>query len=316
LAFLVGLSGFLAVGSDVAQAQQLDAGKPPGQIFSSTCAVCHRSPRGLLKSVSPGALPGFLRQHYTTGADMAGVMAAYVLGNGGTDRVAEPPAKREPKQRAKGDVPDVGTRTPEGREQAKEQSKSAKQRAAAKKSKSDPAAEAAKQDAAKGQADKDKEEIAKPDASKPDATKPEPEKVEAAKPALPATPATDAAKPEATSAEPARDAPSAVAAPAQPPAAPRQPTSLLTLPGFPPPVAEPESAATPASGEATTAAPAQSPAASETPSTPTAAETPKAESAKPAEAGDGTKLDIMQEEVHAPAPARSGQKKRVPHPAQ
>ena len=65
-----------------ATAQNLEAGKPPSQIFSSTCSLCHKSSRGLLKSVSPGSLPGFLRQHYTTSTDMAASMSAYVLSNG------------------------------------------------------------------------------------------------------------------------------------------------------------------------------------------------------------------------------------------
>ena len=65
-----------------AAAQNLEAGKPPSQIFSSTCSICHKSSRGLLKSVSPGSLPGFLREHYTTSRDMASVMAAFVLSNG------------------------------------------------------------------------------------------------------------------------------------------------------------------------------------------------------------------------------------------
>ena len=65
-----------------ADAQNLEAGKPPSQIFSSTCSLCHKSARGLLKSVAPGSLPGFLRQHYTTSTDMAAAMSAYVLSNG------------------------------------------------------------------------------------------------------------------------------------------------------------------------------------------------------------------------------------------
>jgi hypothetical protein len=65
-----------------AGAENLEAGKPPSAIFSSTCSLCHKSSRGLLKSVSPGSLPGFLRQHYTTSSDMAAAMSAYVLSNG------------------------------------------------------------------------------------------------------------------------------------------------------------------------------------------------------------------------------------------
>ncbi|MES2031983.1 MAG: hypothetical protein V4477_22620, partial [Pseudomonadota bacterium] len=69
-----------------AQAQNLEAGKSPSQIFAGGCAVCHKSPRGLLKTVAPGALPAFLRQHYTTSTDMAASMAAYVVSNGAADR--------------------------------------------------------------------------------------------------------------------------------------------------------------------------------------------------------------------------------------
>src|SRR5689334_20599703 len=90
LALLVSLCGWTSAVQPAA-AQALDAGKPPAQIFNGTCAACHRSPRGLVRNVSAGSLPGFLRQHYTTGNDMAGTMATYVLGNGGTDRVVEPP---------------------------------------------------------------------------------------------------------------------------------------------------------------------------------------------------------------------------------
>jgi hypothetical protein len=69
-----------------ARAENLDAGKSPSQIFSGTCSECHKSPRGLLKSVPAGSLPGFLRQHYTTGGQMASVLSAYLISNGAADR--------------------------------------------------------------------------------------------------------------------------------------------------------------------------------------------------------------------------------------
>jgi hypothetical protein len=68
-----------------AQAQNLEAGKSPSQIFAGTCSACHKSPRGLLKSVSASALPGFLRQHYTTSSDMASLLASYLVSNGAGD---------------------------------------------------------------------------------------------------------------------------------------------------------------------------------------------------------------------------------------
>jgi hypothetical protein len=69
-----------------AQAQEnLDAGKSPSQLFAGNCNACHKSPRGLLKTVAPGSLPGFLRQHYTTGPEMAGVLSSYLVSNGAGD---------------------------------------------------------------------------------------------------------------------------------------------------------------------------------------------------------------------------------------
>ena len=83
LATVTLLIGCLLAG--VAAAENLDAGKSPSQIFSNTCNACHKSPRGLLKSVSASSLPGFLRQHYTTGTDMAAMLSSYLISNGAAD---------------------------------------------------------------------------------------------------------------------------------------------------------------------------------------------------------------------------------------
>ncbi|MDA9424665.1 hypothetical protein XH97_21480, partial [Bradyrhizobium sp. CCBAU 53380] len=85
LATVLLLIGFGATDAVLAQATNLEAGKTPSQLFAQTCNACHKSPRGLLKSVAPGSLPGFLRQHYTTSSDMAGVLASYLVSNGATD---------------------------------------------------------------------------------------------------------------------------------------------------------------------------------------------------------------------------------------
>jgi hypothetical protein len=76
------IGGFAAA---PARAQNLEAGKSPAQIFAGTCTACHKGARGLLKTVAPGSLPGFLRQHYTTSGDMAAVLASYLISNGATD---------------------------------------------------------------------------------------------------------------------------------------------------------------------------------------------------------------------------------------
>jgi hypothetical protein len=78
----------LLIGSLVAipvRAQNLEAGKSPSQIFAGTCTACHKSPRGLLKTVPASSLPGYLRQHYTTSSEMAGLLSAFLVSNGATD---------------------------------------------------------------------------------------------------------------------------------------------------------------------------------------------------------------------------------------
>ena len=68
------------------QAQEnLDAGKSPSQLFAGNCSACHKSPRGLLKTIPAGSLQGFLRQHYTTSPEMAGVLAGFLTANGAGD---------------------------------------------------------------------------------------------------------------------------------------------------------------------------------------------------------------------------------------
>src|SRR3977135_4638141 len=79
------LIGCLAAPPVRAQVQNLEAGKSPSQIFAGTCNACHKSPRGLLKTVPAGSLPSFLRQHYTTSGEMASLLSAFLVSNGAAD---------------------------------------------------------------------------------------------------------------------------------------------------------------------------------------------------------------------------------------
>jgi hypothetical protein len=85
LATVMLLVGCLAAERALAQATNLEAGKSPSQIFAGTCNACHKAPRGLLKTVPASSLSSFLRQHYTTSPEMAGVLASYLISNGATD---------------------------------------------------------------------------------------------------------------------------------------------------------------------------------------------------------------------------------------
>jgi len=72
-----------------AQAQNINAGKTPAQIFADTCTSCHRSARELRRTST-----SFLRSHYTTGSDEASAMASYLAGVGSDPRAAQ--QKRAP----------------------------------------------------------------------------------------------------------------------------------------------------------------------------------------------------------------------------
>jgi len=67
----------------------IDAGRTPAQLFSDTCAACHRSVRDVRR---PSAM--FLRQHYTAGWEEASAMANYLNAVANDPRAAQP--KRPP----------------------------------------------------------------------------------------------------------------------------------------------------------------------------------------------------------------------------
>jgi hypothetical protein len=85
LAAVTLLIGCFATPPAGVRAQNLEAGKSPSQIFAGTCNACHKGPRGLLKTVSAGSLPGFLREHYTTSGDMASLLSTFLISNGASD---------------------------------------------------------------------------------------------------------------------------------------------------------------------------------------------------------------------------------------
>src|SRR5262245_12171963 len=90
----------VALGGAPAVAQDLTAGRTPAQLFASGCTACHKSPQGLAKGQSGGALSGFLRQHYTSKPEMADALAGYLAtagnapapgGRAGRAAAQEPP---------------------------------------------------------------------------------------------------------------------------------------------------------------------------------------------------------------------------------
>jgi hypothetical protein len=175
LAAVMFLIGCLAAAS--AQAENLDAGKSPSQIFAGTCSECHKSSRGLLRKVPAASLPGFLRQHYTTSGQMAAVLSAYLIANGAADRRPLPPdAQPKPGTDAKADETKPADQ--------------ADRRGRRRPLRPGEAPDTAKTDAAKT-------DTSKTDTSKPDTSKTDTAKTDAAK--------TDAAKDEPSKGEPVKD---------------------------------------------------------------------------------------------------------------
>jgi hypothetical protein len=87
--FAVGILTVFAGSGGLAFAQDFSAGKTAAQLFASDCSACHKSPAGLAKGQSAGALASFLREHYTTKPESASALAAYVAGAGpGSARVS------------------------------------------------------------------------------------------------------------------------------------------------------------------------------------------------------------------------------------
>jgi len=131
LAPAIGL--LLGLAPALAQAQtNIDEGKTPAQIYSSDCATCHKSSRGLAGGRGSLALRSFLAEHYTSSKDQAAALAAYVLGAGGGDNVpaqTHPPKPAEnarlqpeepkPRKKEKGAAPAAAKLQPPVNDEAK-----------------------------------------------------------------------------------------------------------------------------------------------------------------------------------------------------
>jgi hypothetical protein len=112
----LGAAAVLVLAGAAALAQDFTAGKTPAQLFGSDCSECHRSPAGLAKNRDARTLAGFLRQHYTTKADNASSLAAYVSAFSGAAPPAASPARRaaaSPRRDADADVARADPRTRE-----------------------------------------------------------------------------------------------------------------------------------------------------------------------------------------------------------
>jgi hypothetical protein len=80
------------------------AGKTPEQLFASDCSACHASPQSVGRDRDARALTAFLRQHYTTKAQWAALIANYLVrvrDEPPTTPTAQAPAAKDNEREAK-----------------------------------------------------------------------------------------------------------------------------------------------------------------------------------------------------------------------
>lgn len=120
--FLILVAGLAAFS---AQAQDLAAGKSGEELFAQNCSMCHRSPRGLIKTAYAFSLNSFLRQHYTTSSRSADAIAAYLQSAGAAERAA-PRGSRAEEGRPKSSRPgaEAAASAPSDRPPAQRETKS------------------------------------------------------------------------------------------------------------------------------------------------------------------------------------------------
>ena len=106
------------------------AGKTPAQLFAGDCSACHKTPRGLAKGRDARTLATFLREHYTTKSQSAGLLASYLLSNptppasAAAEAASANPDGRKPGDRTqRGKKPDPAELAREAAKQAEEATK-------------------------------------------------------------------------------------------------------------------------------------------------------------------------------------------------
>jgi hypothetical protein len=77
----------------------LNEGQSPAELFKAGCAVCHQSAAGLARGRREGELANFLRQHYTSSAQHAGMLANFLAATGRGAPAVAAPSRQAPVER-------------------------------------------------------------------------------------------------------------------------------------------------------------------------------------------------------------------------
>jgi mono/diheme cytochrome c family protein len=91
------LGALCLLASPAARAQNIDEGKSAQQLYTATCAACHKNPSTLAKGRFRATLVPFLQDHYTTGMGEAWAIAGYLTSvDAGPPRAKGASKKRSP----------------------------------------------------------------------------------------------------------------------------------------------------------------------------------------------------------------------------
>ena len=93
---LFALCAVAVLAGDVAQAQNLDQGKPAARLFKDGCAECHHNARGLAKGRFSLTLFLFLQQHYASNSSSAWALTSYLESVDGAPRGQPKTARAKP----------------------------------------------------------------------------------------------------------------------------------------------------------------------------------------------------------------------------
>ena len=100
---VIALGAMMMLIGTAARAQNLDQGKSPAALFANGCTACHKSPRGMARGRIRLQLFMFLKQHYSTSADEAWALSAYLEDAGEAPRARPRTGGPKPSHRVRRD---------------------------------------------------------------------------------------------------------------------------------------------------------------------------------------------------------------------
>jgi hypothetical protein len=99
----------LAFATPALAIDDFDKGRSGAELFRTNCALCHKSPQSVGKSMGSFALTGFLTVHYTSSRAVAGRIADFLNALHGNDRRRPQPDRSPRRKRSETRAPAPGS---------------------------------------------------------------------------------------------------------------------------------------------------------------------------------------------------------------